>query len=125
MKKLDKLHKEIESIQAELENLEKFRDTTQLRKFQRQLQGELSYLKQEIQRITESEEQKLQRKQLLENLANQTRSSKNKRTWNYIKSIQKNYHPNKSLKEIRTSLRKHREGLETDIPDVAWRNPSP
>ena len=56
---------------------------------------------------------------------NKNRSSKNKRVWNYVKSIQRNYYPNKSLKEIRSLLKKHRQGLETDIPDVAWRNPSP
>ena len=57
--------------------------------------------------------------------ANKNRSSKNKRIWNYVKAIQANYYPNKSLKEIRSFLKKHRKGLETDISDVAWRNPSP
>jgi len=59
------------------------------------------------------------------NKANRNRSVKNKRVWKYVKSIKENYFPDKSLKEIRTSLKNHRKGLETDIPDVAWKNPSP
>lgn len=125
MTKLDKLHKEIESIQAELEDLEKFRDTEQLRKFKRQLQGEASNLRQQIKELTETIQEKQTRHEDLIEQANKTRSAKNKRTWNYLKSIQENYYPDKSLKEIRSSLKKHREGLETDISDVAWRNPSP
>jgi len=74
---------------------------------------------------TEANEEK--EKQRLERIrrANKNRSSKNRRTWNYVKAIRDHYFPEKPLKEIRTSLKNHRQGLETDIPDVAWRNPSP
>ena len=78
-----------------------------------------------ITKLQETEgERKKRHKRRLET-ANRNRSSKNKRNWNYVKSIKENYFPDKPLKEIRTSLKKHRKGLETDIPDVAWRNPSP
>ena len=125
MTKLDNLRKELESIILELNNLSSFRDTPQLEKFKRQLQGEASNIKQEIKQLTETLQEKQQRRDNLVDTANRTRSAKNKRTWNYIKSIQKNYFPDKSLTEIRSLLKKHRQGLETDIPDIAWRNPSP
>ncbi len=125
MTKLDNLRKELESILGELNGLINFRDTPQLQKFKRQLQGEVSNIKQEIKKLTETQQEKQQRHDVLIDTANRTRSAKNKRTWNYIKSIQKNYFPDKSLAEIRSSLKKHIQGLETDIPDVAWRNPSP
>lgn len=50
---------------------------------------------------------------------------KMKRTWDYFRAIQRTYYPEKSLREIRSQFKKHKEGLETDVPDVAWRNPSP
>lgn len=125
MKKIDKLHKELESIRFELEDLEKFRDSRPLKKFQRQLQGEASVIREQIKKLTETKQERQQRKILANKKANQNRSAKNKRIWNYVKSIQENYHPEKSLKEIRTQLKKHRQGLENDVSDVAWKNPSP
>ena len=125
MIRIKRLEKDFESINEELEKLESFRDTTLLRKFKRQLLGELSTLRSQIKTTTETREQKEEEKQKKRNKANRNRSVKNKRVWKYVKSIKENYFPEKSLKEIRTSLKKHRQGLETDIPDVAWRNPSP
>lgn len=125
MEKLTRLKKDFESINKELENLNSFRDTPALRKFKRQLQGDLSNIKEQIKKLNETIEEKQAEKIKIHNKANQNRSSKNKRNWNYAKSIQKNYFPDKSPREIRSALKKHRQGLETDIPDVAWRNPSP
>lgn len=125
MRKLARLEKNLESINKELTNLNNFRDTSALRKFKRQLQGELSVIKESIQKLTSSKQDKEQLRKNKQTQANQNRSSKNKRVWNYVKSIQRNYYPHKSSKEIRSLLKKHRAGLETDISDVAWRNPSP
>lgn len=125
MAKIDNLRKELESILGELNGLVNFRDTPQLGKFKRQLHGEISNVKQKIDKLTETQQEKEQGHDDLINTANRTRSAKNKRTWNYIKSIQKNYFPDKSFAEIRSALKRHRQGLETDIPDVVWRNPSP
>lgn len=125
MKKLDQLKKQFKTIQAELEGLSAFRETTALKKFQRQLRGELSVIKENIQKLTSTKQDKEQLRKNKQTHANRNRSSKNRRIWNYIKSIQKNYYPDKSLKEIRSLLKKHRQGLETDVSDVAWRNPSP
>lgn len=125
MRKLARLEKDLESTNKELANLNSFRDTPALRKFKRQLQGELSVIKEQIKKLNETIDEKQADKIKIHNKANQNRSSKNKRTWNYVKSIQKNYYPDKSLREIRSLLKKHKQGLETDISDVAWRNPSP
>ena len=108
-----------------MEKLESFRDTILLRKFKRQLQGELSTIRNQIKITTETREQKEEQKQKKRNKANRNRSVKNKRNWNFMKSIQRNYFPDKPLKEIRTSWKKHRQGLENDISDIAWKNPSP
>lgn len=125
MRKLDKLRKELTSIKKEIQNLVQFRDTTALKKFKRQLEGEKSHILSEIKKSTLTKTEKEKQLQQKRSIANKNRSSKNKRVWNYVKSIQRNYYPDKPLKEIRTSLKKHRQGLENDISDVAWRNPSP
>jgi hypothetical protein len=125
MSKLDDLRKQLETIESEIKKLSDFRDTPFLKRFRRQLEGERSFFLDQISKLTSIKESKehehLQRIQK----ANQNRSSKMKRNWNYYKDIQKNYYPDKSLKEIRRLHKLHRQGLETDISDVAWRNPSP
>jgi len=125
LKKLDRLRKELQAITTEIEKLSVFRETQALKKFQRQLQGEMSVIKGNIKKLTITKEEKTVLRKHRQTQANRNRSVKNKRVWNYVKSIQQNYFPNKSLKEIRSALKRHRQGLETDIPDVAWRNPSP
>jgi len=123
LRKLDKLRKQLESIQTEIGKLSEFRESQALKK--RQLKGELSVIKENIRKLTLTKQDKQQLRKQKQTQANRNRSVKNKRVWNYVKSIQQNYFPDKSLKEIRSALKNHRQGLETDIPDVAWRNPSP
>ena len=125
LRKIDKLKKQLQSIKEEIEKLSDFRDTPFLKKFRRQLEGEKSVILANISKITRSKESAEQEQSIKTQRANRNRSSKNKRIWNYIKSIQEHYRPDLSKKEIRSLLKKHRQGLETDIPDVAWRNPSP
>ena len=122
---IDKLKKQLESIKTEIEKLSGFRDTTFLKKFRRQLEGEKSVILATISKLIESKQEKETHRLEKKSLANKNRSEKMKRVWRYLKAIQKNYQTNLSPKELRTALRKHRQGLETDIPDVAWRNPSP
>lgn len=125
MTKLQLLKDRLKDIERELTTLKIFRLTTQLKKFSRQLMGERSFVKAEISRLEATEEDKaIQRKEIIIR-ANRNRSSKNKRAWNYVKSIQRNYRPDLTLKDIRSQLKRHRHGLETDVTDVAWRNPSP
>ena len=125
LRKLDKLRKQIKTIQEELERLSEFRETQAQKKFQRQLRGESSVIKESIIKLSLTTQDKIILRKHRQAQANRNIIVKNKRVWNYVKSIQRNYFPNKPLKEIRTSLKKHRQGLQTDIPDVAWRNPSP
>ncbi len=125
MRKIDRLRKELTSIKAEIENLVPFRETSALKKFKRQLEGEKSHILSEIKKSTLTKAEKEKQLQQKRSIANRNRSSKNKRVWNYVKSIKQNYRPDLTLKQIRSMLKKHRQGLENDIPDVAWRNPSP
>lgn len=125
MVKLVKLQEELAKIRTEIEKLSGFRNTSFTRKFRRQLEGEKSVILANISKLTKSKESIEQERLQQLSKANRNRSSKNKRNWNYVKSIQQNYRPDLSLREIRSLLKKHRQGLETDIPDVAWRNPSP
>ena len=125
LRKIDRLRKELTSIKEEIKNLVPFRETSALKKFKRQLEGEKSHILSEIKKSTLTKAEKEKQLQQKRTIANRNRSTKNKRVWNYVKSIQKNYRPDLRLKQIRTMLKKHRQGLENDIPDVAWRNPSP
>ena len=125
MKKIDNLRKQLAIIISELEDLDKFRDTQSLRRFKRLLHGELSTVKEQIKKLTETRKDKEERHLELIKKANQNRSSKNKRVWNYVKSIHEHYNPELTLKEIRSQLKLHRQGLETEVSNVAWRNPSP
>ena len=119
------MRKELSSIKAEIEDLIPFRETSALKKFKRQLEGEKSHILSEIKTATLTKKQKEKQLQQKRTIANRNRSVKNKRVWNYVKSIQRNYRQDLSLKQIRSSLKKHRQGLQNDISDVAWRNPSP
>jgi hypothetical protein len=125
MTPLDSLRKRLSEIEKELEAIKGFRLTPSLKKFQRALFGEQSFVKSKLEKLSQTEEIKKRTVAEKNSLANKNRSSKMKRTWRYLKAIQQNYFPNLSLRELRTALRKHRQGLETDVPDVAWRNPSP
>ena len=85
----------------------------------------MSVIKEKIKNITITKEEKTVLRKHRQTQANRNRSVKNKRVWNYVKSIQQNYFPDKSIKEIRSALKKHRQGLKNDISDIAWINPSP
>lgn len=125
MSNLSKLKKQLDSIKEEIERLSGFRDTPFVRKFRRQLEGEKSVILEKISKLTQTETSKEKIRSEIVQIANKNRSEKMKRTWRYLKAIQKNYPTKLSMRELRAALRKHRQGLETDIPDVAWRNPSP
>ena len=125
MKNLDKLQKQLESIKTEIDGLSVFRDTPFLRKFRRQLEGEKSVIIEQIKEITQTAQSKEQNKVETIATANRNRSTKMTRSWSYFRSIRENYFPDKSLREIRSAYSRFRKGLETDISDVVWRNPSP
>jgi uncharacterized protein YpbB len=69
--------------------------------------------------------QKLERpKTIKPKKKNQTRSGKLRRYHNYIRQIRNNF-PNLSYNQIRSQLKKRKEGQDVSIPDVIWQNPSP
>ena len=125
MSKLEKLEEALANIQQELLDLDKFRDTSFLRRFRRQLEGEKSEIKSNLTRLTQTIEEKKREHDDLIVGANQNRSSKMKRNWRYYKAVQQNYFPSMSLREIRKQHKLHRMGLEAEVSDVVWANPSP
>lgn len=115
----------LEKISGEIETLQKFRPTPQLKKFLRQLIGERMNLQTKIRAKDQSKKSKEEEKQKRRTEANKKRSQKNRRAWNFIKSIHKNYDTGKTARELRTAFSKFKRGLETDVSEVIWRNPSP
>lgn len=125
MRNLDKLQEQFERIKEDIEKLSSFHDSSFTRKFRRQLEGQKSVILADISKLTRSKDSLEQERLRRLSKANLNRSAKMKRNWNYFKEIQKNYYPDKSLKEIRRLHKAHRQGLETDVSDLVWRNPSP
>ena len=125
MRKIARLRKEIETIIKEIESLKTFRPTSQTKKFLRQLIGERMTIQNQIRKITKSKISKEEEKQKRRTEANKKRSQKNKRAWNFIKSIFENYDTGKTILELRSEFSKFKRGLKTDVSEIIWRNPSP
>jgi len=125
MQKIQKLQNALDKNQREISTLQSFRQTKHVKQFLRQLFGEQSFIQNQIKKLTTDNESRQLQKDALRSVANKNRSEKMKRTWRYLRAIKENYPVEISVKQLRTALKKHRQGLETDIPDVAWRNPSP
>ena len=125
MTRLESLKDQFTNIKRELDTLKNFRLTPALKRFKRQLEGETSVIRAKIAKLQETEEERKESHKRRLETANRNRSSKNRRVWKYVKSIKENYHPELSLKEIRSQLKRHKQGLETEVSGVAWRNPSP
>jgi len=123
--KIARLRNEIETINKEIESLQSFRPTLQTKKFLRQLIGERMNIQNQIRKSELSEKSKQEEKQSRRTEANKNRSHKMKRTWNYFRAIVKNYPINLSIKQLRSQFSKFKKGLETDVSEIIWRNPSP
>jgi len=82
MVRLQTLKNRLNNIEKELVALKIFRITSQLKKFQRQLMGEKSFVKSEISKLESSIEDKQRERLEKIEIANRNRSSKNKRVWN-------------------------------------------
>src|SRR5574337_244176 len=107
MVNLERLRNQLKDIERELESLRLFRLTPQLKKFQRALMGEQSFIKNKISDLSKSKEAKEIQKDVLRSIANKNRSAKMKRTWRYLKAIKENYPIDLSTKDLRTALKKH------------------
>jgi hypothetical protein len=125
VKKLSKLFKQLDAVKKEIESLKAFRQTKKTKEFLRGLFAENSYITNQIKKLQLSSESKQEEKKQRRQRANLNRSTKMSRSWRFFKSIQENYLPDKSTKEIRSQFSKFKKGLETDISEVMWRNPSP
>jgi len=125
MNKKERLEKALKSNQEEISTLQSFRQTKYVKQLLRQLFGEQSFIKNQIRPLQSSKESKEHTRQQRLLRANQNRSEKMKRIWRYFKAIQENYPVKMSLREIRSAYSRHKRGIDTDISEVMWRNPSP
>lgn len=122
-RKIAALKLRLGKIDQELSALRQFRRTPHIEKLERHLQGERSYVKEQIRKLERERIEKPFERTAAE--ANKRRSESMKKQWRFFKAIQKNQYPDKSVKEIRSEYSKLKKGMESDIPDVVWRNPSP
>ncbi len=125
MRRLDKLFKELGIVKKEIELTQTFRPTKQTREFLRRLFAEYSHIVNSIKKLQLSSESKQEERKQRGHRANLNRSTKMSRAWRFFKAIQENYLPDTSTKEIRSQFSKFKKGLETDISNIIWRNPSP
>ncbi len=125
MKKIEKLKKQLVKNLIEIKQLETFRKVKLVNELVRNLFAEQSELNREISKLNATKEQKEKTREERRKIANKNRSEKMKRGFRYFRAIQENFFPEKSVKEIRSAFSKHRHGLESNISDIIWRNPSP
>ena len=78
-------------------------------------------IREKLKRLDKKQEKP---KEKPKNDPNKARSGKLKRYHNYIRQIRNNF-PNLSYNQIRSQLKKRKEGQDVSIPDVIWQNPSP
>ncbi len=107
---IDKLRDQID----QLKNLPNIKEVIALRK---RLQSEITRLSKPVEKPQKLVEE-------LNILANTKRAGKLKRYHNYIRQIRNNF-PDLSYNQIRKQLKERKKGLDVDIPDVVWQNPSP
>jgi hypothetical protein len=122
VKKVDLFKRDLETIEKELQTLSTFRKTPQLEKFVRQLHGERSFIKRQIDQASGIVHRRGATPEQLAR-AQHNRSEKNKRNWRYAKAISDTY--GIPVRKVRSELKRRKEGLESEIKDVQWRNPSP
>lgn len=125
MRKIQKIQKELDSNIQEIEKLNSFRSDKFVNQLKRKLFEEQSNLRHQMKKLQETIKEKLASKQEQKIKANQNRSTKMSRSWNYFRAIQKNWFPNMSTKEIRSAFTKFKKGIETEIKEPTWYNPSP
>lgn len=125
MKKLQKFLDELGVVAKDIKLAKTLRPTKYTRELLRQLFAESSQITNKIKNLQLSTESRQKKREIRKQRANQNRRAKMSRAWRFFKSVQKNYLPDKSTKYIRSQFSKFKRGLETDISDVIWRNPSP
>ena len=101
--------------------LKQFPDTATVRRLRRELSAQGKAAELIIRKKAKKESQKI--KSLEQSQLN--RSSKMKRYYRYLKSIQKNYFPDIPLKQLRTMYKRKKQGLDVDVSDIVFTDPSP
>lgn len=107
-----------ESLQEQLESLKKFPNNNLVKKLRKQIKDKLTRLEKQPKKAKKPTKVEIRKK------ANQSRSSKQKKYWRYIKLIHDNF-PNQKITDIRKQFSKRKQGNEVSIPDAVWQNPSP
>lgn len=126
MKKLEKLRSRLGKVEQEIRSAtDSFRQTKYLKLLLRELFAERSSILNQIKNLQLSTESRQKKREIRKQRANQNRRTKMSRAWRFFKAVQENYLPDKSTKYIRSQFSKFKRGLETDISEVIWRNPSP
>lgn len=121
-KKFQSLKNRLAEIDKELKTLARFRPTKALTEFKRRLEGEKSYVKQQLKSQRPRKETAKERQRKLAK-AQRMRKVKNERGWRYFGAIAKNY--DLDVRKVRSEHTKKRKGLKTSISDIIWKNPSP
>lgn len=124
-RKLQKFLDKLGVVAKDIKLAKKLTPTKYTKQLLRQLFAEYSHISNKIKKSQLSAESKQKERQQKRQRANQNRRTKMSRAWRFFKAIQENYLPDKSTKEIRSQFSKFKRGLETDISEVIWRNPSP
>lgn len=119
------MRNQLDAVKKEIESLKSFRQTKHTKQLLRQLFAENSHITNAIRKLQLSSESKQKEHQQKKQRANQNRRIKMSRAWRFFRAVQENYLPDKSTKYIRSQFSKFKRGLETDISEVIWRNPSP
>lgn len=103
-----------EKLLDQLKALKIFPNNKTVRQLRKQISDKLKKLEKQPQKPKEKPKKD----------PNKARSGKLKRYHNYIRQIRNNF-PNLSYNQIRSQLKKRKEGQDVSIPDVIWQNPSP
>jgi len=107
----------IDKLDAILEQLKglRIKEAINLRKrLQKEKVKLIPKIKEPVERVSAS---------TIKQIANQKRSKKLEKYWRYIKLIRDNF-PDLKTNQIRSQLKRRRQGQDTKIPDAIWQNPS-
>ncbi len=104
-----------------IELLKRFPNTSTVKRLRR----ELSAQGKAAERIAQLKDKKAVDKKKAATHANEMRAGKMKRYYRYLKAIQKNFFPDTPLKQLRTMYSRKKKGLDVEIDDAVWDDPSP
>ena len=109
-------------ILKQLSALKKFHSTATVRKLRQELNRKLAALDANTGRVRRAKMQVS--KAAKQKAANAARASKLRKYHNYLRQIPDSY-PNLTYRELRRQFSERKQGRQTKVPDVVWRNPSP